>query len=216
MCSESVQANHSHLVAELAPGTDEACCPAFTSCLSNFNQSASAVRCSITQITPNSSAESLPKTLLAQISSSPSTPTELPETPAILQTSTPSPSVLPIGPLTSSSQAVTSSHASSKPISGAAGVGIGIATIVGLLAFVACGIWLYRKGQVSQERAYRRRLERIAARRDQEAAQSGASVPPTYEEGFKYAVKYNSYGHPGDYPIQMAELMGSAPDNMMI
>ena len=209
MCSESVQANHSHLVAELAPGTDEACCPAFTSCLSNFNQSASAVRCSITQITPNSSAESLPKTLLAQISSSPSTPTELSETSAILQTSTPSSSVLSIGSL-------TSSHASSKPISGAAGVGIGIATIVGLLAFVACGIWLYRKGQVSQERAYRRRLERIAARRDQEAAQSGASVPPTYEEGFKYAVQYNSYDHPGDYPIQMAELMGSAPDNMMI
>jgi hypothetical protein len=64
--------------------------------------------------------------------------------------------------------------------------------------------------------AYRRRAKRLVAMRDQEAAQSVASLGITDEDGSKCSVKYNGYDHVGSYPIGIAELMGSAPDNMMI
>jgi hypothetical protein len=64
--------------------------------------------------------------------------------------------------------------------------------------------------------AYRRRMERLVARRDQEAGQSVASLGIMDEDGSKCSVKYNGDDHVGSYPVGIAELMGSAPDNMMI
>jgi hypothetical protein len=117
---------------------------------------------------------------------------------------------------------VTSSHpaistsASPKTLSGAAGVGIGIAAAVGFIALAAIGFWLYRQGRVSQAMAYRRHVERLSIRQDQEASHLRSSVPSRNDDGFSYRSKCNEYDHDRDYPIQLAELMGSAPDNMMI
>lgn len=137
------------LIAQLAKGTTQACCPPFTVCPSNFNQSTSLVRCNLIESSQSSATN--PSTSSASPSSSPiSSLPSLSLSSASTTISSSSGNALPLGSVTALSSTILSSPTSSsgaEPLSAGTDAGIGIGVAVAILSLVGLGFWLYRRGK---------------------------------------------------------------------
>ncbi|KAE9368507.1 hypothetical protein N431DRAFT_59813 [Stipitochalara longipes BDJ] len=127
----------------LVSGVDEACCPPFTTCPNNFNQS-STVRCNIVQNAVSSSTSSTKSSPTTSTSSSPSSS-------AASKTTSSAPSDT-LSPVTQSGSSASPSATginvtSSSTLSPGADAGIGIGVALVIIAIAGLAFWAYRRGK---------------------------------------------------------------------
>lgn len=186
----------------LAEGTTEACCPQFTECPSNFNQTTALVRC---QFTPQASTSTSATSSSSTSTSSSTLTSTLTSTTASISTLASSnvaqPSNSPTSAILSSSQPGTTSTSlivtESKGLSAGANAGIGIAAALAVLAFAALGFWLYRGGKRKGELAARRvSADRFPPSSYHDATDTSAQPLRTDGQGFHRDVDYGKHELP--------------------
>ncbi|MCJ1383683.1 hypothetical protein MMC17_006797 [Xylographa soralifera] len=125
-------------VAELGPGVSEACCPEFTQCPGNFNQSTDDTRC---QFTPSASTSTTTSTASSSTSSTTTSTAITTSTSISLATTAVSQTVV----TSPTSQPINSASTPSNSLSAGADAGIAVVSTLAVIAVAGAAFWMWRK-----------------------------------------------------------------------
>ena len=191
-------------IAELGPGVSEACCPEFTQCPGNFNQTTGDTRC---QFTPSASTSTTTSTASSSTSTTISTASSSTSSAA---TSTVIPTSTTTSLSTSASQTVVTSptsqpiNAASTPsnsLSAGADAGIAVVSTLAVIAVAGAAFWMWRR------RTKRQKYPTLPSHQVDAAQNLGRPSYNDFTNRENYGKHELADDHRNELPVEQHELL---------
>ncbi|KAN0093949.1 hypothetical protein V8E51_017133 [Hyaloscypha variabilis] len=184
----------------LVSGIDEACCPPFTTCPNNFNQS-TTVRCNIVQNAASSSTTSTQSSSPTTSSSSSPSPSAATKTTSSAASDTLSPVTQSGGSSSPSATGISVTSSGSTLSPGAdAGIGVGVALV--LIAIAGLAFWAYQRGKKRGAAARAAEAQAALGNQMSPGIQHQQYDPMKYNDVPQYQQAYNQAYQQHELPAQ--------------